>query len=203
MSSPQMANYLALDRPGSDAAQAVPLGRVLRQVPRLPPLTHRPHLPVGCSDHSTRIAPRLLALKVFQNTGFEALFPAAVCVDTCLAAAGSVSAPDSFHAGQGAGDTLALRPFFSLCGSLSPTFLLGPFWARALPATGPPPHTALAALTACPSAHTAFLHPHVPPQSEPCAGARGTPPLGSIVCHLSPSIRSGRTAHSCGLAVKS
>lgn len=53
-----------------------------------------------------------------------------------------------------------------------------------------------------PSAHTAFIHLSPCPRT-PCSGARGAPPLRSIVCHLSLLTRPGRTAHSCGLAVKS
>lgn len=45
MSSPQMANYLALDRPRSDAAQPLPLGHMLRH--RLRPHSHHTP-PTGC-----------------------------------------------------------------------------------------------------------------------------------------------------------
>lgn len=43
MSSPQMANYLALDRPRSDAAQPLPLGHM----PRHSLLPHSHHTPPG------------------------------------------------------------------------------------------------------------------------------------------------------------
>lgn len=142
MSSPQMANYLALDRPRSDAAQPLPLGHMPDTVPALHSLPS--HGPLHMKTNTA------LFLKVLQST---APYPHPA-VPVCHADALATRTQSTLAQEQ---ETAMLSSPLLCWLFIIPSFLVQhPFWTKVLHATGPSPHRTLHTL--CPSTHTAFIH---------------------------------------------
>lgn len=194
-----MANYLTLDRPRSDATQPLPLGHVPGTASNL----HSHHKLCSALFSSPQ---DILTPSHEDEHSFVSIYPPKHRHLTHII----LTTPFSIHCPSCPHSVPLAQEQDTVC---SPALFL--FWLLVTLIFGSasvldqsvPHHRTLTShnppFTLCIPQHTqpSSMCPLSPTEGH--SGARGAPPLRSIVCHLSLLTRPGRTAHSCGLAVKS